>query len=103
MYDNMVNSNSMSDAQFEALLIKLLELLRYRAAKTQSASVSACAEMPVMLTVKEASKKYSISEYTLRKLVAQKKIIGIRTGVGENGKILINVASLEAYLNGVAV
>lgn len=102
MHDSFGSSSSMTDAQIEALLIKVIELLRYRAAKTQSTSVSVCAEMPVMLTVKEASKKYSISEYTLRKLVAQKKIIGIRTGVGENGKILINAASLEAYLNGVA-
>lgn len=101
MIDIHGNSNSMADAQIEALLIKLIELLRYRAAQTESVSVAA--DKPVMLTVKEASKKYSISEYTLRKLVAQKKIIGIRTGVGENGKILINVASLEAYLNGVAV
>ncbi len=102
MIDIHGNSNSMADAQIEALLIKLIELLRYRAAQTQSTSVSVCADKPVMLTVKECSKKYSISEYTLRMLVAQKKIIGIRTGVGENGKILINAASLEAYLNGVA-
>ncbi len=56
-----------------------------------------------MLTIKECTVLIpGLSEHTLRKLIAQRKIYSIRTGEGKRGKILISKASLVEYLNGKA-
>ena len=54
-----------------------------------------------MLTIKECTEAVrGISEHTIRKLVAQKRVRYIRTGEGERGKILISKQSLLDYLGG---
>ena len=56
-----------------------------------------------MLTIPEVmAMGTGLSEHTLRKLVAQRKIYSIRTGEGKRGKILISKSSLVEYLNGKA-
>ena len=61
------------------------------------------AEPVEMLTIKECTQAVSgLSEHTVRKLVAQKKIPYIRTGQGKRGKILISKAALLEYLGGAA-
>lgn len=53
-----------------------------------------------MLTIKQCTEVVSgLSEHTIRHLVAQNKIMYLRCGQGVRGKILINKASLLAYLN----
>lgn len=52
-----------------------------------------------MLTIKECTAAvHGLSEHTIRQLVAQKKILYIRTGQGKRGKILINKRVLLDYL-----
>lgn len=52
-----------------------------------------------MLRIKDCTKAFpGLSEYTVRKLVANKKIPYIRSGEGENGKILVYKHGLEEYL-----
>ena len=54
-----------------------------------------------MITIKEAVMLVKgVSEHTIRKIVAQKKVYSIRTGEGEHGKILICKQSLLDYFNG---
>ena len=56
-----------------------------------------------MLTIKEAAAAVKgVSEYTIRKLVAQKRIRFIRTGEGKHGKILVSKDSLLEYFGSVA-
>lgn len=56
-----------------------------------------------MLTIPEVmAMGTGLSEHTLRKLIAQRKIYSIRTGEGKRGKILISKSSLVEYLNGKA-
>ena len=40
-----------------------------------------------------------LSEHTVRQMVKQGKVKSIRTGVGRNGKILVNKADLIAYFS----
>ncbi len=57
-----------------------------------------------MLTIREASNQIKgLSEHTVRQLVLQNKIPSIRTGAGENGKILIPKSALLNYVNGKGV
>ena len=54
-----------------------------------------------MLTVKECSEVIKgLNEYTVRQLIARKKIPSVRTGQGKNGKILVPKAALLSYFNG---
>lgn len=54
-----------------------------------------------MLTIKECAETVSgLSEHTVRQLVKQGKISSIRTGAGNNGKILVSKSALIDYLNG---
>ena len=92
--------NNVNDTEIYQQIINLLQVLQLRA--SQISTTDEQNKSVAMLTIKQAVKKYSISEYTLRKLISQNKIIYIRTGMGENGKILIYAASLDAYLNGTA-
>lgn len=51
--------------------------------------------VPTMLTIKETVQKTGLSEYFLRALVSQKKIVFVYTG----RKFLINYEKLIDYLN----
>ena len=53
-------------------------------------------KVPVMLTLKEASKKFNLSYDFLRKLCLQNKIIYVRAGC----KYFLNQDKLISYLNG---
>ena len=54
-----------------------------------------------MLTVRECSEVIKgLNEYTVRQLIARKKIPSVRTGQGKNGKILVPKAALLSYFNG---
>ena len=56
-----------------------------------------------MLTIKECAETVcGLSEHTVRQLVKQGKISFIRTGAGNNGKILVSKSALIDYLNGNA-
>ena len=56
-----------------------------------------------MLTIKECAETVcGLSEHTVRQLVKQGKISFIRTGAGNNGKILVSKSALLDYLNGNA-
>ncbi len=56
-----------------------------------------------MLTIKECTEiATGLSEHTIRQLVKQNKIKSVRTGTGQNGKILICKSSLLEFLNGTA-
>ena len=53
-----------------------------------------------MLTVRECTEAVKgLSEHTVRQMVKQGKVKSIRTGVGKNGKILINKADFITYFN----
>lgn len=54
-----------------------------------------------MLTINEAAQEVKgLSAHTVRQLIAQGKIPSIRTGAGQNGKILVPKAALLKYLSG---
>lgn len=56
-------------------------------------------DIPVMVTIREASRHTGLSYDALRKLCIQGKIIFVRSG----SKYLINMNRLRDYLNGVEV
>ena len=77
-----------------ALVILLLE-------QNKPAESKAASDKVEMLTIGETVKEFpGLTRSTIRQLTAQKKIRFCRAGEGNNGKILINKASLVAYLNG---
>ena len=86
--------------QLITLLTQLLALNEAEVAPT----ADPIKQQPIeMLTIPEVmAMDTGLSEHTLRKLVAQRKIYSIRTGEGKRGKILISKASLVEYLNGKA-
>lgn len=54
-----------------------------------------------VLTIKECTEAVKgLSEHTVRKLIAQRKLPYTRAGDGQRGKMLINKADLLAYFNG---
>ena len=85
-------------AQIVAMLNAVIEVENEQQITEQKSSV------PVeMLTVKECTEAVkSLSEHTVRQLIAQEKIPFIRTGQGKRGKILVSKAGLLEYLGGVA-
>ena len=51
-----------------------------------------------LLTIKECTEVIrGLSVHTVRQLIAQGKLSGVRTGQGRHGKILVNKADLLAY------
>jgi len=52
-------------------------------------------EIPVMLKVKQVSEKYNFSEYFVRNLIAQRKIVFVKSG----SRFLVNEQSLIRFLN----
>ena len=54
----------------------------------------------VSATIKECADMINgLSEHTVRQMVKQGKVKSIRTGVGKNGKILVNKADFITYFN----
>lgn len=84
-------------------IVVLLSQLSETEEEKPTASVTLEDKPVEMLTVKECTEVIKgLSEHTVRKLVAQKKIPYIRTGQGKRGKILISKDALLAYFNKVA-
>lgn len=93
----------MKSAQKKELISQIAQLLEQliEAEIDQSESrPTPLAEEPIeMLTVKEcAALVNSLSEHTVRQLVAQGKVAYVRAGSGVRGKILVSKASLLKYL-----
>lgn len=81
-------------------IAQLLEKLIDTDSEVLEASPAPAVDEPVeMLTIKECAQLVNgLSEHTVRHLVMQDKVASIRTGVGKNGKILVNKMSLLKYL-----
>lgn len=56
--------------------------------------------VPVMWDLKQAEVETLLKRPTLVHLIRSGKVKFIRLGAGQRGKILINAASLCAYMNG---
>ncbi len=81
-------------------IAQLLEKLIDTDSEETATLPAPAADEPVeMLTIKECAQLVNgLSEHTVRHLVMQDKIASIRTGVGRNGKILVNKVSLLKFL-----
>ena len=103
---NRKEATTMPD-QKALLMQQLIAILTQLIALDQADSTpisDTTVQQPIeMLTIPEVmAMGTGLSEHTLRKLVAQRKIYSIRTGEGKRGKILISKSSLVEYLNGKA-
>ena len=97
MSNNLNHTPNNQDVEIYQQIIRLIQMLQLRASQISTIDH----EEPIMLTIRECVEKYdNVTDYTLRKLSKQGKIASIRAGASGNGKILINMHSLEAYLNG---
>ena len=83
------------------LIAELLILINDSPIEFQSTDVSQAKETSIeLLTVKESVAEIKgLSEHTLRLLIKNDKLPHIRTGMGKNGKILINKADLYNYFS----
>lgn len=85
----------------EEIVMKIAELVILLLEQNKPAESKAASDKVEMLTIGETVKEFpGLTRSTIRQLTAQKKIRFCRAGEGKNGKILINKASLIAYLNG---
>ena len=85
----------------EEIVMKIAELVVLLINQNKSEAKKADTDSIETLTVTEAIEEFpGLTRSTLRQLIAQNKIRYFRAGEGNNGKILINKASLIAYLNG---
>lgn len=83
----------------EEILRQVLTLLNSATPRENGKPLKSNDDTIEMLTIKECAQKvHSLTEHTIRQLVAQKKIPYIRTGQGKRGKILINRKALLDYL-----
>ena len=81
-------------------LVALQESIKKDAADTSNAENATVLQKVELLTIKEWAELIDgLSEHTVRQLVKQGKVKSIRTGVGKNGKILINKADFITYFN----
>ena len=81
-------------------LVALQESIKKDAADTSNADSAAAPHKVELLTIKECADMIDgLSEHTVRQMVKQGKVKSIRTGVGKNGKILINKADFITYFN----
>lgn len=81
-------------------LVALQESIKKDAADTSSADNVVAPQKVELLTIKECADMIDgLSEHTVRQMVKQGKVKSIRTGVGKNGKILINKADFITYFN----
>ena len=80
------------------LIAQLVNILSEMIEVDSASQENAPSDTVEMLTIKECAETVKgLFEHTVRKLVKQEKLPYIRTGVGKNGKILINKADLLAY------
>ena len=85
----------------EEIVMKIAELVIQLLEQNKPAESKAASDKVEMLMIGEAVREFpGLTKSTLRQLTAQKKIRFFRAGEGNNGKILINKASLVDYLNG---
>ncbi|MBR6336916.1 MAG: helix-turn-helix domain-containing protein [Ruminococcus sp.] len=85
----------------EEIVMKIAELVIQLLEQNKPAESKAASDKVEMLTIGEAVREFpGLTKSTLRQLTAQEKIRFFRAGEGNNGKILINKASLVDYLNG---
>ena len=83
-------------------LIALQESLKKDTDDTSSTEKDVVMQKVELLTIKECADMINgLSEHTVRQLVKQGKVKSIRTGVGKNGKILVNKADFITYFNTV--
>ena len=83
-------------------LIALQESLKKDMDDTSSIEKDVVMQKVELLTIKECADMINgLSEHTVRQLVKQGKVKSIRTGVGKNGKILVNKADFITYFNTV--
>ena len=81
-------------------LVALQDSLKKGTADTTNAENATTLQKVELLTIKECAELIDgLSEHTVRQLVKQGKVKSIRTGVGRNGKILVNKADLIAYFS----
>ena len=81
-------------------LVALQESIKKDATDKSNADNTAVPQKVELLTIKECADMIDgLSEHTVRQLVKQGKVKSIRTGVGKNGKILINKADFITYFN----
>jgi excisionase family DNA binding protein len=102
----------MTNNQKQQLIAEVVALLQHRITELERESVSTPQPPPQspqaveMLTIKECAECVKgISAHTIRQLVLQGKIPSVRTGAGQNGKILVSKSALLSYfgeLGGVA-
>jgi len=99
----------MSNNQKQQLIAEVVTLLQHRIAELEQTSPTPQPQSPQaveMLTIKECAECVKgISAHTIRQLVLQGKIPSVRTGAGQNGKILVSKSALLSYfgkLGGVA-
>ena len=79
----------------EEIIMKIAELVVLLINQNKSEAKKADTDSIEMLTVTEAIEEFpGLTRSTLRQLIAQNKIRYFRAGEGNNGKILINKASL---------
>ena len=93
----------MSNTQKQALIAEVVALLQTRLAEMEQPQPTASqqSQIPEMLTIKQCAETiYGLSEHTIRLLIKQGRLPHIRTGTGQNGKILVSKAALLAHFNG---
>ena len=96
----------MSNKEKQALIAEVVALLQTRLTAMEQSQTSPptppqVSQVPEMLTIKECAATISgLSEHTVRQLVKQGKLPSLRTGAGQNGKILVSKAALLTYFNG---
>lgn len=98
--DRRKESLTMTELNAEKIVANMLcDLVARYAAKAESPAEITPEKKEEMLSIKECKARIpGLSEYTLRKLIKQNKVISIRSGEGENGKFLVNFKSLREYL-----
>lgn len=87
----------MTMKQKQAIVDQILELLTELVEECEIESPRSSKSVE-MLTIKEAAEEIpGLSVYTVRMLVKQNKLSGVRTGMGKHGKILINKQEVLDY------
>ena len=93
-------SLTMTESNVERIVANMIyDLVARYVTEPKSPSEITPEKKEEMLSIKECKARIpGLSEYTLRKLIKQNKVISIRSGEGENGKFLVNFNSLREYL-----
>ena len=90
----------MSNNQKQQLIAEVVALLQHRIAELEQTALTPqpSPQAVEMLTIKECAECVKgLSAHTIRQLVLQGKIPSVRTGAGQNGKILVSKSALLNY------